>query len=37
MPINLTIEEMKVIYNNPDKWNDIIVQARSREDKEKKL
>ena len=34
--VNLTIEEMEAIYNNPDKWNDVIVQARSKEDKGKK-
>jgi len=26
----LTIEEMETIYNNPDKWNEVIVQAKAR-------
>ena len=29
----LTIKEMETIYNDPDKWNEVIVQAKSIEDK----
>ena len=25
--VELTIEEMETIYNNPDKWDEVIVQA----------
>ncbi len=28
--VNLTIEEMETIYNNPDKWDEVIVQAKAR-------
>jgi hypothetical protein len=28
--VKLTIEEMEIIYTNPDKWDEVIVQAESR-------
>jgi hypothetical protein len=28
--VELTIEEMETIYNNPDKWDEVIVQAENR-------
>ncbi len=33
--VELTIDEMEMIYNNPDKWNEVIIQAEARKEPNK--